>query len=54
MSPDTTLEPATARRLRDESLTDSWLSARLGVDKGRLDAMRRNGGPAVTELPPAT
>ncbi len=43
MSPDTTLEPATARRLRDESLTDSWLSARLGIDKGRLDAMRRNG-----------
>ena len=33
----------TVRRLRSESLTDSWLSARLGVDKGRIDAMRRAG-----------
>ena len=31
------------RRLRSESLTDSWLSARLGIDRGRLDAMRRAG-----------
>ena len=33
----------TYRRLRRESLTDSWLSARLGVDTGRLAAMRRAG-----------
>jgi hypothetical protein len=33
----------TVRRLRSESLTDSWLSARLAVDKGRIDAMRRAG-----------
>jgi hypothetical protein len=33
----------TVRRLRNESLTDSWLSARLAVDKGRIDAMRRAG-----------
>jgi hypothetical protein len=33
----------TARRLRSESLTDSWLSARLGMDKGRIDALRRAG-----------
>jgi hypothetical protein len=33
----------TGRRLRRESLTDSWLSARLGVDRGRIDAMRRSG-----------
>jgi hypothetical protein len=31
------------RRLRRESLTDSWLSARLGIDTGRLAAMRRAG-----------
>jgi hypothetical protein len=33
----------TARRLRSESLSDSWLSARLGVDRRRIDAMRRAG-----------
>jgi len=39
------IEPLTplARRLRSESLTDSWLAARLGVDRGRIDAMRRSG-----------
>ena len=39
------IEPLTplARRLRSESLTDSWLAARLGVDKARIDAMRRSG-----------
>ena len=39
----TRTETPTTRRLRSESLTDSWLSARLGVDKGRIDAMRRAG-----------
>ncbi len=34
---------ATTRRLRSESLTESWLSARLGVDRHRIDAMRRAG-----------
>jgi hypothetical protein len=33
----------TGRRLRRESLTDSWLSARLGIDRRRIDAMRRAG-----------
>ena len=33
----------TGRRLRSESLTDSWLSTRLGIDRGRIDAMRRAG-----------
>jgi hypothetical protein len=33
----------TVRRLRSESLSDSWLSARLGVDRRRIDAMRRAG-----------
>jgi hypothetical protein len=37
------IETPTVRRLRSESLTDSWLSARLGVDRGRIDAMRRGG-----------
>jgi hypothetical protein len=37
--PDTTL----GRRLQDESLSGPWLAARLGVDTGRLDAMRRDG-----------
>jgi hypothetical protein len=32
-----------ARRLRSESLTDSWLAARLGIDKPRIDALRRAG-----------
>jgi hypothetical protein len=39
----TLTETPTMRRLRSESLTDSWLSARLGVDKGLIDAMRRGG-----------
>jgi hypothetical protein len=33
----------TVRRLRSESLTDSWLSTRMGVDTRRIDAMRRSG-----------
>jgi hypothetical protein len=33
----------TVRRLRSESLTDSWLAARLGVDTRRIDVMRRGG-----------
>ena len=33
----------TGRRLRSESLTESWLSARLGVDRRRIDVMRRSG-----------
>lgn len=39
----TLIESPTARRLRSESLTDSWLSARLGVEKWRIDGMRRAG-----------
>jgi hypothetical protein len=42
MTPALTDTP-TARRLRSESLSDSWLSARLGVDRRRIDAMRRAG-----------
>jgi hypothetical protein len=39
----TVTETPTSRRLRSESLTDSWLSVRLGVDRGRIEAMRRAG-----------
>jgi hypothetical protein len=39
----TLTDTAIGRRLRSESLTDSWLSARLGVDRHRIDAMRRAG-----------
>ena len=39
----TLTDTPTGRRLRKESLTESWLSMRLGVDVGRLAAMRRAG-----------
>ena len=39
----TELEAPLDRRLRSESLTDSWLAARLGVERHRIDAMRRAG-----------
>lgn len=39
----TSLDTPTGKRLRNESLTDSWLAARLGVGKQRIDAMRRAG-----------
>jgi hypothetical protein len=40
---ETLSDTAITRRLRSESLSDTWLSARLGVDRGRIDAMRRSG-----------
>ena len=39
----TLTDTPSVRRLRGESLTDSWLSARMGVDTRRIDAMRRAG-----------
>jgi len=46
--PDTT---AIARRLQEESLTGTWLAARLGVDTARLDLMRRDGELIGVRLP---
>ena len=45
--PDT----AMSKRLSEESLSGSWLAARLGVDTGRLDAMRRGGELIGVRLP---
>jgi hypothetical protein len=44
-------ETSTAKRLHEESLAGSWLAARLGVDTGRLDAMRRDGELIGVRLP---
>ena len=46
--PDTT---ALARRLQEESLTGPWLAARLGVDTGKLNLMRRDGELIGVRLP---
>ena len=38
-------------RLREESLSGSWLSSRLGIGTQRLDAMRRAGELLGVRLP---
>jgi hypothetical protein len=40
-----------ARRLRIESLTDSWLASRLAIDKPRIDALRRSGDLIGVRVP---
>ena len=37
------LDELSARRLRAESLSTSWLASRLGVQPARLNALRREG-----------
>jgi len=42
---------AVETRLRQESLSGSWLSSRLGIGTHRLDAMRRGGELLGVRLP---
>ncbi len=44
-------ETSIATRLHEESLSGSWLATRLGVDTGKLDAMRRDGELIGVRLP---
>ena len=44
-------DTSVAKRLHEESLSDSWLAQRMGVDTGRLDAMRRDGELIGVRLP---
>jgi len=42
---------AIAQRLQDESLSAPWLAARLGIDTGKLDLMRREGDLIGVRIP---